>query len=104
MFRAFGRYIQGLNGRYITAEDVGTTVEDMDIIHDETDYVTGISPAFGSSGNPSPVTAYGVYKGMKAARKRRLALIHWKVKQLPCKAWEMWLTIYAATFTKKALL
>ncbi|MEN7436957.1 branched-chain amino acid dehydrogenase [Bacillus velezensis] len=69
MFRAFGRYIQGLNGRYITAEDVGTTVEDMDIIHDETDYVTGISPAFGSSGNPSPVTAYGVYKGMKAAAK-----------------------------------
>ncbi|WP_158735207.1 Glu/Leu/Phe/Val dehydrogenase [Alteribacillus sp. YIM 98480] len=69
MFRAFGRYIQGLNGRYITAEDVGTTVEDMDIIHNETDFVTGISPAFGSSGNPSPVTAYGVYVGMKAAAK-----------------------------------
>ncbi|MBM7646109.1 leucine dehydrogenase [Scopulibacillus daqui] len=69
MFRALGRYIQGLNGRYITAEDVGTTVEDMDIIHEETDYVTGISPAFGSSGNPSPVTAYGVYKGMKATAK-----------------------------------
>lgn len=69
MFRAFGRYIQGLNGRYITAEDVGTTVEDMDLIHEETDFVTGISPAFGSSGNPSPVTAYGVYKGMKAAAK-----------------------------------
>ncbi|WP_170007602.1 branched-chain amino acid dehydrogenase [Bacillus fonticola] len=67
MFRAFGRYIQGLNGRYITAEDVGTTVADMDLIHEETDFVTGISPAFGSSGNPSPVTAFGVYKGMKAA-------------------------------------
>ncbi|TKH07275.1 Glu/Leu/Phe/Val dehydrogenase [Peribacillus simplex] len=69
MFRAFGRYIQGLNGRYITAEDVGTTVEDMDLIHEETNFVTGISPAFGSSGNPSPVTAYGVYRGMKAAAK-----------------------------------
>ncbi len=69
MFRAFGRYVQGLNGRYITAEDVGTTVADMDLIHEETDYVTGISPAFGSSGNPSPVTAYGVYVGMKAAAK-----------------------------------
>ncbi|QPC46809.1 Leu/Phe/Val dehydrogenase [Mangrovibacillus cuniculi] len=69
MFRAFGRYIQGLNGRYITAEDVGTTVADMDLIHEETNYVTGISPAFGSSGNPSPVTAYGVYRGMKAAAK-----------------------------------
>jgi leucine dehydrogenase len=67
LFRAFGRYIQGLNGRYITAEDVGTTVADMDLIHQETEFVTGVSPAFGSSGNPSPVTAYGVYKGMKAA-------------------------------------
>lgn len=69
LFRAFGRIIQGLNGRYITAEDVGTTVQDMDHIHLETDYVTGISPAFGSSGNPSPVTAYGTYRGMKAAAK-----------------------------------
>lgn len=67
MFRALGRFIQGLNGRYITAEDVGTTVTDMDLIHEETDFVTGISPTFGSSGNPSPVTAYGVYLGMKAA-------------------------------------
>ncbi|MEB2299688.1 leucine dehydrogenase [Lysinibacillus xylanilyticus] len=69
MFRALGRFIQGLNGRYITAEDVGTTVTDMDLMHEETNYVTGISPAFGSSGNPSPVTAYGVYLGMKAAAK-----------------------------------
>ncbi|WP_410513671.1 Glu/Leu/Phe/Val dehydrogenase [Paenibacillus sp. BR2-3] len=69
MFRAFGRYIQGLNGRYITAEDVGTTEEDMNIIYEETDYVTGTSPSYGSSGNPSPATAYGVYQGMKAAAK-----------------------------------
>ena len=69
MFRAFGRFIEGLNGRYITAEDVGTTEADMDLIHLETDYVTGTSTGSGSSGNPSPVTAYGVYKGMKAAAK-----------------------------------
>lgn len=69
LFRAFGRYIQGLNGRYITAEDVGTTVADMDTIHMETDYVTGVSPAYGSGGNPSPVTAFGVYRGMKAAAR-----------------------------------
>jgi len=69
LFRAFGRYVQSLNGRYITAEDVGTTVADMDIIYEETNYVTGISPEFGSSGNPSPITAYGVYRGMKAAAK-----------------------------------
>src|SRR5699024_9350928 len=50
MFRAFGRYIQSLRARYITAEDVGTTVEDMDLIHMETDYVTGTSES-GSSGD-----------------------------------------------------
>lgn len=69
MFRAFGRFIEGLNGRYITAEDVGTTEADMDLIHLETDYVTGVSAEFGSSGNPSPVTAFGVFKGMQAAAK-----------------------------------
>ncbi|MHA6259545.1 Leu/Phe/Val dehydrogenase [Sporosarcina sp. CAU 1771] len=67
MFRAFGRFIQGLNGRYITAEDVGTTEEDMDLIHLETDFVAGTST--GAAGNPSPVTAYGIYQGMKAAAK-----------------------------------
>lgn len=70
MFRALGRYIQGLNGRYITAEDVGTTVEDMDTIHLETDFVTGTSPINSkASGNPAPVTAYGIYNGMKATVK-----------------------------------
>lgn len=70
LFRAFGRCVESLGGRYITAEDVGTTVQDMDLIHQETNYVTGISPAFGSSGNPSPVTAYGVYQGMRAAAQK----------------------------------
>lgn len=69
LFRAFGRYVEGLNGRYITAEDVGTTEYDMDLIHMETNYVTGISSGEGTSGNPSPVTALGIYKGMKAAAK-----------------------------------
>lgn len=63
LWRAFGRFVQSLNGRYITAEDVGTSVEDMDIVAEETEYVTGVS---GTSGDPSPVTAFGVYKGMKA--------------------------------------
>lgn len=76
MFRALGRFIQGLNGRYITAEDVGTTVDDMDLIHEETDFVTGISPSFGSSGNPSPVTAYGIFLGMKAAAKEAFGSDH----------------------------
>ncbi|MBC1778073.1 Glu/Leu/Phe/Val dehydrogenase [Listeria booriae] len=65
MFRALGRYVESLNGRYIIAEDVGTTVADMDMIHAETDYVTGISESYGSSGNPSPMTALGVFSAMK---------------------------------------
>ncbi|MBL0387523.1 Glu/Leu/Phe/Val dehydrogenase [Tumebacillus sp. ITR2] len=69
MFRAFGRYIESLNGRYITAEDVGTTVQDMEYIRQETRYVTGVSEAFGSSGNPSPMTALGCFVGLKAAAK-----------------------------------
>lgn len=69
LFRSFGRYVESLHGRYITAEDVGTSVQDMDWVHLETDYVTGISPTYGSSGDPSPVTAYGTYLGMKAAAK-----------------------------------
>ncbi|MEI3604861.1 Glu/Leu/Phe/Val dehydrogenase [Pseudogracilibacillus sp. SE30717A] len=65
LFRAFGRYVESLNGRYITAEDVGTTEEDMDTIYLETDFVTGTSS--GGVGDPSPVTALGIYYGMKAA-------------------------------------
>lgn len=67
LFRSLGRYIEGLHGRYITAEDVGTSVADMDIIHQETRYVTGVSQAYGSSGNPSPMTALGVFRGIQAA-------------------------------------
>ncbi len=69
MFRVFGRFIESLNGRYITAEDVGTTVHDMENIFMETKYVTGVAPAHGGSGDPSPVTAFGVFKGMQASAK-----------------------------------
>src|SRR6056297_304888 len=64
LWRAFGRFVQSLNGRYITAEDVNTCVEDMNIVAEETDFVTGLP---GTSGDPSPVTALGVWRGMKAA-------------------------------------
>ena len=66
LFRTLGIYIEALGGRYITAEDVGTTVEDMEVIRLETNYVTGISTSRGGSGDPSQVTAYGVYRGIKA--------------------------------------
>src|ERR1035437_1151850 len=54
MFRTFGAYVNSLNGKYITAEDVGTTVHDMAYIFMETPYVTGIPVSFGGSGDPSP--------------------------------------------------
>ena len=69
MITKFGQFVNSLSGKYITAEDVGTTTADMDRIHKETKFVTGISEELGGSGNPSPVTAYGVYMGMKAAAK-----------------------------------
>lgn len=69
MITRFGEFVNSLSGKYITAEDVGTTTADMDRIRDVTPYVTGISQSRGGSGNPSPVTAYGVYMGMKAAAK-----------------------------------
>jgi len=69
MIAKFGQFVDSLSGRYITAEDVGTTTPDMDLIRKHTAHVTGISEAIGGSGNPSPVTAYGVYMGMKAAAK-----------------------------------
>ena len=69
LMRKFGEFVHSLSGRYITAEDVGMETKDMDIVRDVTPYVSGISESRGGSGNPSPVTAYGVYMGMKAAAK-----------------------------------
>jgi len=67
LFRAFGRYVESLDGLYITAEDVGTSTEDMEVIHHETRWVTGLSPELGGGGDPSPVTAFGTLQGIKAA-------------------------------------
>ena len=71
LMRKFGEFVHSLSGRYITAEDVGMETADMDIVRDVTPYVTGISESRGGAGNPSPVTAYGVYLGMKAAAKQQ---------------------------------
>src|SRR5690606_32904194 len=65
----FGAFVPSLGGKYITAEDVGMATSDMDLVRTVTPYVTGISEANGGTGNTSPITAYGVFMGMKAAAK-----------------------------------
>jgi leucine dehydrogenase len=66
LFRSFGRYIETLGGRYIVAEDVGTTTADIDNVRLETPYVAGLDVTRGGSGDPSPFTALGVFQGMRA--------------------------------------
>lgn len=74
MFRAFGAYVNSLQGKYITAEDVGTSVKDMEYVFMETPFVTGIPKAFGGSGDPSPYTAHGVLMGIKATVKEAMGI------------------------------
>ncbi|MFP4598364.1 MAG: Leu/Phe/Val dehydrogenase [Persicimonas sp.] len=69
IFEEFGEFIDSLGGQYITAEDSGTTVEDMNVIHEQTDHVLGYAADAGGSGDPSPVTARGVRHGVEAAVK-----------------------------------
>lgn len=68
--RRFGKFIQSLSGKYITAEDVNMNTADMEYISMETKYVTGLPESMGGGGDPSPVTAYGVYMGIKATAKK----------------------------------
>ncbi|MGI8613454.1 MAG: Leu/Phe/Val dehydrogenase [Nocardioidaceae bacterium] len=67
LLRAYGRFVQSLNGRYFTACDVGTYSEDMDVVARECDFVTGRTVAHGGAGDSSVLTAYGVFQGMLAA-------------------------------------
>jgi leucine dehydrogenase len=69
LLRRFGKFVDSLGGKYITAEDVAMTSRDMEIINMETDHVSGLPENMGGSGDPSPVTAYGVYVSMKASAK-----------------------------------
>jgi leucine dehydrogenase len=69
-FRAFGRLVDSLGGRYVAAEDVNTTPQMMEWVHEETNYVAGLSADLGGSGDPSPFTAYGTFVGIKASAKK----------------------------------
>lgn len=81
LFRAYGRFIESLNGRYITAEDVNINVNDIDHIYTETNYVCGVDKAHGGSGNPAPYTALGVFRGMQASATNK-----WGSKDLAGKS------------------
>jgi valine dehydrogenase (NAD+) len=67
LLRAYGRFVASLNGRYFTACDVGTYVQDMDVVARECRWVTGRSPEHGGAGDSAVLTAYGVFQGMRAA-------------------------------------
>lgn len=71
LMRRFGKFVNSLGGKYITAEDVGIGTKDMEYVNMETEHVSGLPVSMGGSGDPSPVTAYGVYMGMKAAAKTK---------------------------------
>jgi leucine dehydrogenase len=72
LFKSFGRFVDSLGGRYITAEDVGTGVDDMEIAATETEHVVGLSVGKAASGDPSPWTALGVFRGIEASVRERL--------------------------------
>ena len=72
LLKAFGRFVHSLNGAYITAEDVGTSVEDMKYIRESTPFVAGLSEEMGGSGDPSPFTAQSTLMGIKAAVSHKL--------------------------------
>ena len=80
LFRSYGRFVESLNGRYITAEDVNISVEDIDHIFTETNYVTGVALHHGGSGNPAPYTALGVFRGIQAC-----AMKTWGTKEIKGK-------------------
>lgn len=84
LLRSYGRFIETLGGRYITAEDVGTAREDMDIVRRETRWVTGVSEVYGGSGDPSPVTAFGVFQGLRA-----VGMELWKTAELKDKVFSV---------------
>src|ERR1700752_371341 len=70
-WRRYGKFVNSLNGKYITAEDVNTSSADMEYIGMETEFATGMPDYMGGSGDPSPLTSYGGYMGMKPAAKKQ---------------------------------
>ncbi len=70
LMRRFGQFVDSLGGKYITAEDVGISTRDIEFVAEETEHIAGLPESRSGGGDPSPVTAYGVYMGMKAAAQK----------------------------------
>jgi leucine dehydrogenase len=88
LFRAFGHFVESLGGRYITAEDVGIDVNDMEFVYRETEYVTGVHQVHGGSGDPSPFTAYGTLQGLMASAQPQVRRRgSGQVQPTRCRAW-----------------
>lgn len=82
LFKIYGRFLNTLGGRYITAEDVNTDVNDMEYVYSETDYVVGIEKSHGGSGDPSPFTALGTFQGIQACLKKTFGSENMKGKKI----------------------
>ena len=92
-----------MSGRYVTAEDVGMNARDMEFIGMETSHATGGPELTGGSGDPSPVTAYGVYMGIKAAAKKTYGFRRFERQGNLCSgSWSCWKSI-SKTFGKGKL-
>ena len=94
LFSAFGQFVESLNGRYITAEDVGTSVEDMKYIMEKTSFVAGLPKSMGGAGDPSPFTAKSTLVGMKAAvwhkfKKKSLKGMHVAIQGIGNVGWHL---------------
>ena len=87
LLRAFGRFVNRLNGLFYTGEDVGTDVRDLETVAKETAYVGGLAREHGGGGDPSPVTAYGVFQGMKAVLPNAGALLRFAADVSRCRDW-----------------
>ncbi len=102
LFHAFGRFVENLGGRYIVAEDVGTNVDDMNHIRSQTSHVMGFSARQGSSGDPSPITAYGVFAVSRPPSSFVSAASILPASASPCKVLAMSVISFVNTFMRPA--
>ncbi len=89
-FRSLGRFVESLGGRYIATEDVGSYLRDMEHMSQETSHVTGLPVALGGGGDPSSLTAFGIYQAMRACARRPSVPPPWRARGWRCRGWARW--------------